>query len=152
GQSEAEIAGHLAHRLIRHQVQPLRLQIAVDGRGGPYRHLTYGDQKLERWCIVAATGSRWGLSCAAARTVVLGSPPMEVVSAFQQAAALEATGIYFSLSGEKFSDTWQRVRRIYEKLGIPDEWMLGDQADVVGYDPQEVPLAPGSEFVLRPRV
>jgi Xaa-Pro aminopeptidase len=152
GQTEAEIAGHLSHRLIRHEVQPVWLQAAADGRAAAYRHWSYGDGRLLRWCLVGAMGTRWGLCCAAVRTVVLGSPPGEVVSAFQQAALLQATGIYFSQSGTRLADVWQKVRRIYEKIGISNEWLLADQAHVVGYETSEATLVPGSEAVLRPRV
>jgi Xaa-Pro aminopeptidase len=152
GQSEAEIAGHLAHRLIRHEVQPVWLRAAADGRAAAYRHWGYGDGQLARWCLVGAMGSRWGLCCAAMRTVVLGSPPAEVIAAFQQAALLQATGIFFSQPGAHLADVWQKVRRIYEKIGIPNEWLLADQAHVVGYETSEAALVPNSEFVLRPRM
>ncbi|MGQ0633854.1 MAG: M24 family metallopeptidase [Planctomycetaceae bacterium] len=151
GQSEAEIAGHLAHRLIRHEVEPVWLRAAADGRAAAYRHWSYGDGRLSQWCLVGAMGSRWGLCCAAMRTVVLGSPPGEVVSAFQQAALLEATGIYFSRASSSLVDVWQKVRRIYEKIGIPNEWQFDDQAHVIGYETNEATLVSSGEFVLRPR-
>lgn len=152
GQTEAEIAGHLSHRLLRHSVQPVCMQVAADGRAAAYRHWNFGEQPLARWCTIGAVGSRWGLCCAATRTIVLGSPPVEVVAAFQQAVLIAATGAFFSQAGSTFGDAWLKVRRIYEKLGIADEWLLADQAHVIGYEPCEHTLVPGSEFLLRPRV
>lgn len=148
GQSEAEIAGQLAHRLIKHEVQPLWTRTIADGRGAAYRHWTAGDWKLRRWCTIAAVGSRWGLCCACARTVILGDPPLDVMSDYQKVAMLAATGIFFSQAGSSFGTVWQKVHRIYEKLGHVDEWQLADQAEVFGYQPREVPLVPGSEFPL----
>ena len=149
GQSESEIAGQLAHRLVKHEVQPLWSRTIADGRAAAYRHWTAGDWKLARWCTIAGVGSRWGLCCACARTVVLGSPPEELVSAFQKSAMLAATGMFFSVPGTRLSAVWQKVHRIYEKLEHVDEWQQSDQAEVIAYAPREVPLVPGSDFELK---
>jgi Xaa-Pro aminopeptidase len=151
GQTEAEIAGQLANRLIRHEVQAVRLRAVADGRGMAHRHWTFGDQPLRRWCFLSATVSRWGLYCGVTRSVVFGSPPDDLLIAFQQAGMLEATGTFFSQAGWPLSTVWQKVHRIYEKQGVGEEWQACDQADVVGYSPCEVQLVPTSTFVLWPR-
>jgi len=152
GQTEADIAGQLANRLIRHEVHPVRLRAVADGRGQNYRHWNFGDQPLRHWCFLSATVSRWGLYCAVTRSVVFGSPPDELLIAFQQAGMLEATGVFFSQAGLPLSTVWQKVHRIYEKQDIAEEWQASDQAEVVGYSPSEVQLVPSSEFVLLPRM
>lgn len=152
GQTEADIAGQLANRLIRHEVQPLALRAVADGRGLAYRHWNFGDNALRRWCFISATVSRWGLCCGVTRTVVFGSPPPDMVVPFQQAGMLAATGMFFSQTGWPLSTVWQKVRRIYDKQGIGDEWQLADQAEVVGYLAREVPLYPASDFTLLPRM
>lgn len=148
GQTEAEIAGQLAHRLVKHEVQPLWSRAIADGRGAGYRHWTAGDNKLQRWCQIGAVGSRWGLTCKCMRTVVVGSPPDGLITNFQQVAMLTATGLYFSQIGTPLSEVWHKVHRIYEKTGHVDEWQAADQAEVVGYEPTEVQLVPNSDFVL----
>jgi len=152
GQTEAEIAGQLANRLIRHEVQPVSLRAVADGRGAAYRHWSYGDLPMQRWCFLSATVRRWGLSCAVTRSVVVGSPPDELLVAFQRAGMLEATGIYFSQAGWPLSTVWQKVRRIYDKQEVGEEWQFADQADVIGYLSSEVQLIPSSEFLLVPRM
>ena len=152
GQTESEMAGQLANRLIRHEVHPLRLRAVADGRGLAHRHWAFGDQPLRRWCFLSATVSRWGLYCSVTRSVVFGSPPDGLLIAFQQAGMLEATGTFFSQAGLPLSTVWQKVHRIYEKQGIGEEWQASDQAEVVGYSPCEVQLVPTSEFVLLPRM
>ena len=152
GQTEAEIAGHLANRLIRREVQPLSLRAVADGRGLAYRHWQFGDNALQRWCFISTIVSRWGLCCGVTRSVVFGSPPSDVVMAFQQAVMLQATGMFFSQSGSPLSTVWQKVRRIYDKQGVGEEWQAADQADVVGYLASEVQLFPASEFSLLPRM
>jgi len=152
GQTEAEIAGQLANRLVRHEVQPIRLRTVADGRGTAYRHWNFGDNVLRRWCFISATVCRWGLCCSVTRSVAVGSPPDDLMVAFQQAGMLEATGIFFSQVGWPLSTIWQKVHRIYEKQGISEEWQAADQADVIGYRPSEVELVPSSGFILLPRM
>jgi Xaa-Pro dipeptidase len=149
GQTEVEIAGELAHRLVKHAVHPLRTRVIADGRAAVYRHWIASETPLKRWCLVGAIGSRWGLHCACMRAVVLESPAPEVIASYHQAAMLAATAMFFSQSGSPLATVWQKVRRIYEKLGFPDEWQLADQADVIGYRPREVPLVPQTEFELQ---
>ena len=152
GQTEAEIAGQLANRLIRHEVHPLSLRAVADGRGLAYRHWQFGDNALLRWCFISAIVSRWGLCCGVTRSVVFGSPPDDMIMAFQQAGMLQATGIFFSQPGWPLSTVWQKVRRIYDKQGVGEEWQSADQADVVGYLASEVQLVPASGFTLLPRM
>jgi Xaa-Pro aminopeptidase len=152
GQTEADIAGQLANRLIRHGVQPVRLRAVADGRGLAHRHWNFGDQPLRRWCFLSATVSRWGLSCGVTRSVVFGSPPDDLLIAYQQAGMLQATGTFFSQAGLPLSTVWQKVHRIYEKQGVGEEWQACDQAEVVGYSACEVQLVPTSAFVLLPRM
>jgi len=152
GQTEADIAGQLANRLIRHEVQVLSVRAVADGRGVAYRHWTYGDFPLRRWCFISAIISRWGLCCGVTRSVVFGSPTDELLVAFQQAGMLEATGIFFSQAGWPLSTVWPKVHRIYEKTGVGEEWQNADQADIVGYSPCEHQLIPGSEYTLLPRM
>jgi Xaa-Pro aminopeptidase len=152
GETEAEIAAQLSNRLIRHEVQPLALRAVADGRGMAYRHWRFGDNPLRNWCFISATVTRWGLCCAVTRSVVFGSPQQDMLVAFQQAGMLAATGMFFSQPGWPLSTVWQKVRRIYEKQGIGEEWQSADQADVVGYRASEVPLLPTSSFTLLPRM
>ena len=72
--------------------------------------------------------------------------------AFEQAALVAATGMFFSQPEWELFEVWNRVRRIYEKTGAGSEWQRADQADVVEYEFGSVPLMPNSEFRLSPGV
>lgn len=148
GQTEAEIAGQLSHRLLKREIFPLRLQVMADGRNGVYRRWTFSDTPLRRWAVISAVASRWGLCCAATRTVCFGNPPDNLTTLYPQVAMLEGTGVFFSQSGSPANTVWEKVRRIYEKLDHADEWRLCDQAHAIGYDVCEMPLTPDSGFVL----
>lgn len=150
GLTEAEIAGHLAHRLIKQQAIPLQLQVIADGKGRQYRHWSFDSGSLRKWCRISAVASRWGLCCGAMRTVCFGNPPDELTEAFQKSVMLLATGLFFSQNGNSISTVLDKVRRIYDKLGHAEEWQLCDQAAVTGYQACEVPVVPDSGFVLGP--
>lgn len=148
GRTEADIAGELAHRLMRHGVEPVRLQVWGDGRGRRCRTWTHSATEVRKTVTIAAVGRLDGLHVGAARTISLGTPPKELLQAYEQAALVTATGMFFSQADWELFEVWQRVKRIYEKCGAGDEWRLAEQAELVEYEFGAVPLMPTSEFRL----
>ncbi|WP_437202616.1 M24 family metallopeptidase [Planctomicrobium sp. SH664] len=148
GAMESEVAGHLAHRLIKHRIIPCRIQVMADAQGWRYRHWTFGNDAIERHCVLSAVGRRHGLYVAATRTVCLGSPSEELQQVHRLATLIQTTGMYFTQPGWTMEETWKRVLRIYEKFGVPDEWRCADQADIIGFRPCEVPVLPNSTRVF----
>lgn len=146
GQSENEIVGQLAHRLLRQNVQPVRLRVIGDGRLGHYRQWERSAAPCTRWAIVSACGMADGLHVTATRTVVFeGVTGMDgVLAQYEQLGLVAATARFFSRRGEVFGDIWKRVRRIYEKQDLPNEWLYADQVDMIGYRPLEESLLPDS--------
>jgi len=147
-QTEAEIAGELCHRLIRHGVSPERIQVWADGSGRRYRYWSYGDACVEHTCVLSAVGRQNGLYVGASRTVCFERPSQEFVAHYQRALLVQATGMFFSKVNWALADTWSRVERIYDKFGVSEEWRLADQADVTGYAICEAPVVPDSSFRL----
>lgn len=150
GITEQEIAGSLSHRLLRHGVSPRRIQVMVDGQSIRYRHWGFGEDRLERYCVISAVGSQNGLHAAATRTVSLGAPPSSFIKSHHLALLMQATGMYFSKPDWALFDTWNRVKRIYEKYDCADEWQHADQADIIGYLPAETSILLNSDFKLTP--
>lgn len=150
GLTEQEIAGTLSHRLLRHGVSPRRLQVMVDGQSIRYRHWGFGEDRLERYCVISAVGSQNGLHAAATRTVSLGTPPSSFIKSHHLALLMQATGMYFSKPDWALFDTWNRVKRIYEKYQCADEWQHADQADIIGYLPAETSILLNSDFKFSP--
>ncbi|NOX53953.1 MAG: M24 family metallopeptidase [Planctomycetes bacterium] len=148
GQTEAEIAGELAHRLIRRSARPERIQVWGDGIGRRYRHWSYAETSIDQWCVLSAIARRDGICVGAARTVCFGEPPQEILGFYQRALLVHATGMFFSKVGWELGETWARVERIYEKFDVAEEWRLADQADVIGYEISEAAVVPDSRFRL----
>jgi Xaa-Pro aminopeptidase len=148
GQAECEIAGELAHRLIKHEITPMRIQVMADGRSQQYRHWSFDSATLKKWCVVSATARRWGLHAAATRTVCFGHPTERIAEAHRQAAMVQATGIHFSQPGMQLGGISDRTQRIYEKFVHVDEWQRAEQAEVTGYHVCELPVVPRSPTQL----
>ena len=149
GVSEASVAGELSHRLIRRTITPVRIQVCADGRNIRYRHWSYSEDPIESYATVSCIAKRWGLHVAVSRTVCLNQVPEELWEAHKKAVLIHATGMYFSRTGQKLKDVWPKVRRIYDKFGMPTEWQLADQAEIIGYRAMEHQLTPDSEYVLQ---
>lgn len=152
GQTEAEIAGEVAHRLIKRQVLPERIQVAADGQTQRYRHWSYGSDRVERYCTISAVGRQHGLCVAASRTISFGDPPDVLRTTHYRAMLVHATGMYFSQANWEMFEIWKRIARIYEKFGWTNEWQQASQADLIGYAVSEVPLVPKSEFRIAPQM
>lgn len=150
GATEAELAGQLAHRLLRHEIIPERIQVCADGASQRFRHWTPTTDPVERFCTLTVIGRRDGLCAGVTRTVCFGEVPDELHAAYQVALMTQATGMFFSQAGWTISETWKRVSRIYEKFGHSDEWEFADQADLIGYQPSELRVTPNSDFTVQP--
>ena len=148
GETEAEVAGHLTHRLMRHGVAAVSVQVLADAQGHRYRHWTYGCDPIQRYATLRVVGQRDGLFVGVARTVSFGPPPRAIRNAHEVASLIQATGMFFSQVGWTASDTWQRVARMYEKLGAVDEWRLAEQAGLIGYAAEELPVTPDAGFTF----
>lgn len=149
GMTEAAVAGQVSHRLVKRTVVPVRIQVCADGRNERYRHWGYGQDPIENYAVVSCVARRWGLHCAVSRTIALDRIPDDLRTAHQQASLMHATGMYFSRQGQTLKEIWPKVRRIYEKFGLSDEWQQADQADVLGYRSSEAQLTPESDFLLQ---
>lgn len=148
GRTEAEIAGEVSHRLLKHGVTPERIQVLADGRCRRFRYWTFDQSVVQRYCSISVVGRYKGLHVGAARTVSLGEPPRDLLQAFEPAALVAATGMFFSQPEWELFEVWNRVRRLYEKSGVESEWQHADQADIVEYEFGSIPLMPSSQFRL----
>lgn len=152
GETEADIAGQVAHRLLRRRIQPERIQVWGDGRGERYRHWSFDDEPVEQFCTVAAVGRRDGLHVAVSRTMAFSGHEQRVRPAYLDTLLAQVTGMSFSRHDWEIFETWNRVERIYEKFGHTEEWHFTDQGCVTGYELSEVPIVLKSEFRLQARM
>ncbi len=148
GEREADVAGHLAHRLIREGVVPVDLRVASDDRLARFRQPTFKDSPIRRRATIAVTGKRHGLCASITRTVAFGKVEAEFRENHALATMVDATCIFFSRPNQVISEVFRRAKRIYEKFDHPHEWTLDYQGTLIGYSPREVLLRPDSTLVL----
>jgi len=148
GETEADVAGHLAHRLIREGVVPVDIRVAGDDRSLRYRQHRFKAEPIRRRATVTATGRRLGLCATLSRTVCFGPAGAEVRGRHGLAAMVDATCIYFSRPGEPAAEVLRRARRIFEKFNRPHEWTLDYPGHTLGYAAREAVFAPDSPLVF----
>jgi Xaa-Pro aminopeptidase len=152
GERECDLAGHLAHRLIREGVIPVDLRVASDDRLNRFRQPTFKASPIRKRATIAVAGRRYGLCATACRTVAFGDVDPEFRQHHALAAMVDATCIFFSRPGEAIAEVFRRAKRIYEKFLHPHEWTLDYQGSLIGYTPSEVLLRPDSTLVLEPNM
>lgn len=150
GEHEADVAGHLAHRLIREGVVPVDLRVASENRLERFRQPTFKAAPIHQRATIAVVGRRHGLCVGATRTVAFGEVDPAIQAAHNVAAMVDATCIFFSRPGETVLGVYRRAKRIYEKFGHADEWTLDYQGSLTGYAPCEGLMLPDSSFEFGP--
>lgn len=148
GEHEADVAGHLAHRLIREGVVPVTLRVAGDDRLARFRQPIFKSAPIHRRATIAVVGRRHGLCGGVTRTVAFGPVDPDFQKAHNLAAMVDATCIFFSRPNQTVQDVFRRAKRIYEKFGHPDEWALDYQGCLTGYSACEGLLRPDSQEPL----
>lgn len=142
GETEADVAGHLAHRLMREGVILVEVRVASDDRLARYRQPTFKAAEIHRRATITATGRRSGLCASVTRTVSFGPVDADFRACHTLAMMVDATYIYFSRPNEPISEVFRRARRIFDKYDRSHEWTLDYQGAIVGYAPREVMLLP----------
>ena len=148
GETEADVAGHLGHRLIREGVVPIDLRVAGDDRLARYRQPTYTAAPIRQRATITVSGRRFGLCATVSRTVSFGPLDAELRAKQSVATMVDATCIYFSRPGQQVDEVIRKARRIYEKFRHTHEWTLDYLGFLVGYSPREALLAPESAMTL----
>jgi len=148
GETEADVAGHLAHRLVREGVVPVDLRVSSDDRLSRYRQPGYKSAPIRDRATVTVTGRRFGLCATLSRTVTFGPPDDDFRARHALAAMVDATCIFFSRPNEPVAEVVRRARRIYEKFNRPHEWTLDYLGFLTGYSPREALLVPDSRLTL----
>ncbi len=151
-QTEAEIAGQVSHRLIKHRIIPERIQVRAYKEKPIYPHWTFSTERINSAVTISVVGRLHGLCVGVSRTVSFGEPETALLGAHHRATLMQATGMFFSKPEWEIFEIWKRLQRIYEKFGCQNEWQLADQGHVIGYQTSEVPIVPKSEFRVTARM
>ena len=141
GDTEAQIAGDLASRLIRHEVHPVQIQVWGDGRGRGCQNWRYGRETVNHDCTISVVARRHGLHVAVSRSVSFGIPSKELRWTFQDMLLAHATALTHSQDQAELSSVWADVQRVCETLGEAEAWRATDPGCVTGYELCEAPIS-----------
>lgn len=145
GQSEHQIAAHLAMENRRRGVQAMVNLIATDERIYNYRHPIPTFKTLDRYAMLVMCGRRWGLICSLTRLVHFGSLPDELRKKINAVAKIDATIIDATRPGMTLKDVFQTCMKAYKEAGYPEEWKLHHQGGPTAYEPREWIATPQSQ-------
>lgn len=144
GDSEEEIAGHLAHRLLRHGVEPMALQITGDGR---HRHMprrSFSSNPVERSCVLQVTGRKFGLHASASRTVFRETPQEIERAEYATAIRLRVTHLASTTLGERVAETLSAGKAILKPSEFEHEWWSLAPVSITGREPSEGVFLPSA--------
>ncbi|MDB5313765.1 MAG: hypothetical protein JWO38_7967 [Gemmataceae bacterium] len=112
GETEAEVAGHLGHRLLRRGAEAVSVSVTADGRGAKFRRAGFTPAPVTQTCVIQATAQRGGLYVTAGRAVSFGPPPADFRTGHDLALRLAA--VYRSLAqpGESLAGARQAAKTI----------------------------------------
>ncbi len=90
GETEQELAGQIAHRLLRAGAEAATLTVQADGRDRAVGRAGFGPHPVTKFCKLQVTATARGMFVTAARMVSLGPPPAEFASEVDAAVKLSA--------------------------------------------------------------
>jgi hypothetical protein len=137
GDSEAEIAGHVAHRLMRRGVEPVAIQVSADGRGRDFRRRSYGMETAERSCVLQATGRKFGLHATVSRTVSRGPMGERDRAEFDAVLRLRAAHLAHSRAGERVAAAVDAGKALLRPTAFEYEWRLAPPVVLTAREPSE---------------
>jgi Xaa-Pro dipeptidase len=145
GDREEEIAGHLAHRLLKHGIEPIYLQVSGDGRSRNYRRRSFGAMKVEKWVVIQATGKKNGLHITASRTVCFGNEiPADIQAEYNAALKMATICLTNASPNERVSTTLEAGRESLLATSFEHEWRNSPPVVLTGREASEIVLTPSS--------
>jgi Xaa-Pro dipeptidase len=143
GETERQVAGQLAHRLVQRGVTPEAIAVAADDRARRYRRHGVTPTVITRMCMLEATASRHGLFVTASRSVCFGEPDERFRAEFDAASR---AGVVW-LAGSKPGVVPAEVIGLASVMlprgsDFEHEWKLSPPGIVTGYRPVEAWLTP----------
>ena len=137
GDPEDEIAGQLAHRLYRHGVEPMALQIMGDGRARNMPRRGFRSNPVERSCVMQVTGRKFGLHATAARTVFREVPDEVERTEFEAAVRFRLTHLSGMIVGERVARTTDAGNVLLKQSAFEHEWWTSAPVALTGREPSE---------------
>ncbi len=135
--TEAEVATRLACEYARAGMTIDVLLVGGGERIARYRHPLPSSQPVGE-TVLLHPAVRWnGLHANVTRMVCLGKVPPALERTYDAVCQLQALTLSMCTPGTPFRAIFEARRRLYERLGFPDEWELHFPGGPTGYALEE---------------
>lgn len=148
GASEAEVAGELAHRLLKRQLQPVEIYVAADDRTERFGRPTPSNLPIQRRCWISAVARHGGLCAGTSRTVCFGEVEKSFIKDYKLGSMVCGACIYYAQPGRSAKQVLDKVVHCYEQMARTEEFYRAEPGCVTGYRPCELPLRSDSTYEL----
>jgi Xaa-Pro dipeptidase len=137
GDTEDEIAGQLAHRLLRRGAEPVAFQVSGDGRARSLRRRGYKSEPVERSCVLQVTARKFGLHATASRTVFRAAPSESERAEFEAALRARVAHLARAKVGDRVSVTLDAGKAVLRPTPFEHEWRLAPPVCLTSREPSE---------------
>jgi hypothetical protein len=149
GETEREIAGQLAHRLLHRGASIVQIMVAADGRSRAYRQAGFTSTTVKNYCVLEVTARKYGLVATACRTINFG--PLNEIYRKEHDAVCKISATY--IAGTWPDSLPKQIlatgRRVYQIADAEHEWQLCPQGFVTGRQAIELNLTPVTTELLQ---
>ncbi|HFE53735.1 MAG TPA: aminopeptidase P family protein [Bacteroidetes bacterium] len=149
GDTENQVAGRLAERLLSLGIFPVVLLVAADDRVDRYRHPLPTGKAVEKKVMLVVCGMRHGLIASVTRLVHFGALPDDLRRRHQAVTYVDAVAISETRPGKSGADVFAAIQAAYAESGFPDEWRHHHQGGATGYQSREWKASPTSQHLIR---
>lgn len=150
GDTEREIAGQIAHRLLHRGAYPASVGVAADGRSKPYRQFGFTSTPIRKHAVLTTTARKYGLCVTASRSVCFGTPEPVFRKEHDVTCKVSATYIASTWPDGVPQQVLSAGRRVYQITGAEHEWLTAPQGWVSGRAPVEQMFRPQTSDLFQP--
>lgn len=149
GETEREVAGQLAHRLLHRGAMPVMISVAADGRSRSYRQNSFTGTPIRSYAVLTAAVRKYGLCARASRSICFGQADPLFRKEHDAACKVSATYVASTWPDSLPRQILASGQRIYQLTGADYDWYLCPQGQVTGRQPVEIELTPDHEQILQ---
>jgi antitoxin VapB len=149
GDSELDVAAHLADRATAAGILPLVDLVAADERIASYRHPLPTGNRLRATLMVVLSGRRQGLYASCTRMVHFGEPDPDLAARHLAVSRVDACMLLASRPGRSLGSVVTTAIEAYAAQGFAGQWRLHHQGGLTGYAGREIFATPQTPYALR---
>jgi len=137
GDTEAEVAGQLAHRLYARGADVQSISVTADDRATLYRRAGYQAVRIERFALLQVSAMDRGLHATAGRMVSFGEPPAELREAIDAACRISAVFRANSKPGGNITAAIEAGYKLVKATPLEFDWRHSAPGYGSGWFPAE---------------